>query len=203
MSFAPPPETEESRRRRAQSDRASEELGRRLLRGWAMLGEECPSSGCYGVPLMRPPNKGDERSPNKECVICGNIYTTDAAGHLVSTSAPETSAATLPLPSSSRRDTIEQLPTTRSVAPHPDPSKSIHAAAHAPSRGVVSVPLPVLLSETSTSLQFTLGSLSTNLTTLAPSSFQNPEAISRAANAISEVAQALRHVEQLRKDQAP
>lgn len=45
-------------RRRQQSDRASSEIGNRLLKGWAMLADECPNAECYGVPLVRPPKPG-------------------------------------------------------------------------------------------------------------------------------------------------
>jgi hypothetical protein len=65
QNFSPPPETEETRRRREQSDRASSEIGNRLLKGWAMLGEECPNSTCFGVPLVRPPKAGGEKDPRK------------------------------------------------------------------------------------------------------------------------------------------
>ncbi|KAF8897457.1 hypothetical protein BD779DRAFT_1490993 [Infundibulicybe gibba] len=65
--FAPPAETDESRRRREQSDRASSEIGKRLLKGWAMLGDECPNARCYGVPLVRPPKPGGEKDPRKVC----------------------------------------------------------------------------------------------------------------------------------------
>ncbi|KAF8211195.1 hypothetical protein K438DRAFT_1806868 [Mycena galopus ATCC 62051] len=64
-TFAPPPETEESRRRRQQSDEASAELGQRLLKGWAMLADECPNDRCFGVPLVRPPNFGGGKDPRK------------------------------------------------------------------------------------------------------------------------------------------
>ena len=64
-AFAIPAETEDSIRRRQQSDFASAEIGRRLLRGWAMLGEECPRSSCYGIPLVRPPKTGQENDPRK------------------------------------------------------------------------------------------------------------------------------------------
>ncbi|KAF9263488.1 hypothetical protein L218DRAFT_999372 [Marasmius fiardii PR-910] len=76
--FALPPETPESLRRREQSDRASAELGNRLLKGWAMLAEECPNDQCFGVPLVRPPKPGGgEKDPRKECVICGGVYTVE------------------------------------------------------------------------------------------------------------------------------
>lgn len=64
-TFAPPIDTEEIIRRRQQSDQASAEIGKRLLKGWAMLGEECPNIRCYGVPLVRPPKGGEERDPRK------------------------------------------------------------------------------------------------------------------------------------------
>lgn len=61
-------------RRRQQSDRASAEIGNRLLKGWAMLADECPGPECYGVPLVRPPKPGGGKDPRKECVICGSVY---------------------------------------------------------------------------------------------------------------------------------
>lgn len=63
--FMPVPDTEDIRRRREQSDRASREIGIRLLQGWAMLADECPSPTCYGVPLVRPPKAGSEKDPRK------------------------------------------------------------------------------------------------------------------------------------------
>ncbi|KAH7922460.1 hypothetical protein BV22DRAFT_1131426 [Leucogyrophana mollusca] len=77
-TFALPVETEEMVRRRQQSDRASAEIGKRLLKGWAMLGEECPNIRCYGVPLVRPPKASGDKNPKKECVICGTIYVTES-----------------------------------------------------------------------------------------------------------------------------
>ncbi|KAG1753951.1 uncharacterized protein EDB91DRAFT_1043169 [Suillus paluster] len=76
-TFAPPIDTEETIRRRQQSDQASAEIGKRLLKGWAMLGEECPNIRCYGIPLVRPPKVGEDKDPRKECVICGTVYVTD------------------------------------------------------------------------------------------------------------------------------
>lgn len=67
--FAPPVETQESQHRREQSDRASSEIGKRLLKGWAMLGDECPNTRCYGVPLVRPPKVGGGKDPRKVCDV--------------------------------------------------------------------------------------------------------------------------------------
>ncbi len=64
-TFAPPHDTEDALRRRQQSDAASAEIGRRLLKGWAMLADECQNDRCIGVPLVRPPNTGGGKSPRK------------------------------------------------------------------------------------------------------------------------------------------
>ncbi|KAI6047266.1 hypothetical protein EDC04DRAFT_2622483 [Pisolithus marmoratus] len=96
-TFAPPAETEEMRRRRQQSDNASTEIGKRLLKGWAMLGEECPNARCYGIPLVRPPTKHGVKDTHKECVACGTVYMNESDAeawqHLVpaSSSAEHTS----------------------------------------------------------------------------------------------------------------
>ena len=66
-TFALPAETEESIRRRQQSDFASAEIGNRLLKGWAMLADECPRSTCHGIPLVRPPKTGRDKDPRKVC----------------------------------------------------------------------------------------------------------------------------------------
>jgi hypothetical protein len=62
-------ETEEIRHRREQTDRASAEIGRRLLQGWAMLGDECPNDDCYYVPLVRPPKSALDGEPKKVIII--------------------------------------------------------------------------------------------------------------------------------------
>lgn len=64
-TFAPAVDTAEVLRRRQQSDAASAEIGKRLLKGWAMLADECPNSQCYGIPLVRPPKSGAEKDPRK------------------------------------------------------------------------------------------------------------------------------------------
>lgn len=64
-TFAVPVDTVEVLRRRQQSDAASAEIGKRLLKGWAMLADECPNPQCYGIPLVRPPKSGSEKDPRK------------------------------------------------------------------------------------------------------------------------------------------
>jgi hypothetical protein len=69
-TFAAQPEnTPELTRRREQSDRASSEIALRLLKGWAMLAEECPNPLCFGVPLVRPPKSGGRKDPRKVIVL--------------------------------------------------------------------------------------------------------------------------------------
>ncbi|QRV91084.1 Cytochrome C oxidase subunit VIIc [Ceratobasidium sp. AG-Ba] len=65
--FVLPPPTPETLRRRAQSDRASSEIGARMLKGWAMLSEECMNDDCWAIPLVRPPRArpGAQPDPRK------------------------------------------------------------------------------------------------------------------------------------------
>ncbi|KAJ7276288.1 hypothetical protein B0H12DRAFT_1084556 [Mycena haematopus] len=109
--FAPPPETEESRRRRQQSDEASAAIGQRLLKGWAMLADECPNERCFGVPLVRPPNAGGEKDPRKECVICKTIYITevDWAGRERLVSENPSMDMTTPVTSTSNKGKAREL----------------------------------------------------------------------------------------------
>jgi hypothetical protein len=67
-----PPDTEELLDRRQRLDAASSEIGKRLLKGWAMLSDECPNEGCYYVPLVRPPNTGGGKDPRKVITPCEN-----------------------------------------------------------------------------------------------------------------------------------
>lgn len=75
-TFAPPVETEDIIRRRQQSDQASTEIGKRLLKGWTMLAEECPNTRCYGVPLVRPPKTGIDKDPRKVCGYPPSLFIT-------------------------------------------------------------------------------------------------------------------------------
>ena len=63
--LVPVMDTAELMRRRHQSDTASAEIGKRMLRGWAMLADECPNADCYGIPLVRPPKTGTTIDPRK------------------------------------------------------------------------------------------------------------------------------------------
>jgi len=95
--FVLPPPTEEMLARRAQSDYASAEIGKKLLQGWAMLADECPNPTCYGVPLLRPPRRlTDSNLSTKECVVCKRMYVDapDGTGLRLQESHPESRHST-------------------------------------------------------------------------------------------------------------
>ncbi|KAG6918935.1 hypothetical protein DXG01_010590 [Tephrocybe rancida] len=210
--FAPPADTEESRRRREQSDTASAEIGKRLLKGWAMLGDECPNIRCYGVPLVRPPKAGGEKDPRKECVICGGVYLTetDWAGRerLVLTNSE------ISQPNNSSTATI-LLPAETNQTQHE--AQSHIQSSHVSTSGTLAQPTAVTptlrlqhenkvtdspglqaLEKSATALQSSLLALSARLTTISgPQALIDPSSIGVTADAISKVTQALTYVRQL------
>jgi len=217
-TFAPPVETEDMVRRRQQSDQASTEIGKRLLKGWAMLGEECPSTRCYGVPLVRPPKTGIDKDPRKECVICGTIYINeDSEGwqRLVPVSAgvlaPEhglTRGSQQPGPFDKSKAISHnspqpiQLPTLD--PPFQTPKLTVDLSRRASSElrstqliaavPAVSVPLDASIQ----ALELALGALSERLamTCISPH-LLDPSSVAATAEAIGKVAHALGQVKQL------
>jgi uncharacterized Zn finger protein (UPF0148 family) len=57
---------------RAKRDTISSKLGEKMLLGWVMLADICPSSTCEGTPLMREPGTKDML-----CVCCNKKYVKD------------------------------------------------------------------------------------------------------------------------------
>ncbi|KAH9482918.1 hypothetical protein JR316_0005018 [Psilocybe cubensis] len=216
--FVPIEESEETRRRRAQSDQASSEIGKRLLKGWAMLGDECPNDTCYGVPLVRPPKSGGEKDPRKECVICGNVYVSgvDWAG-TQTLALQETKTATASTDDSVRSQAdSSQIRSTPPTTLHQEIHKfsaplnhqSNDKASLQTQSSVPAVPhsLPVfehhqkgitpqsdsLYDVTSQSLRTSLRTLTDRLISLTSHpALVEPSAIGSTADAISKVAQAL------------
>ncbi|KAJ2422144.1 hypothetical protein GGF47_003717 [Coemansia sp. RSA 2524] len=70
------------RRKREQSDVASERIGKRLLQGWAMIDRSCPNESCYNVPLVQ------DREKVQECVVCNQKYM-DEDAYVAKYGAPE------------------------------------------------------------------------------------------------------------------
>ncbi|KAH0840022.1 hypothetical protein J3R83DRAFT_985 [Lanmaoa asiatica] len=219
-TFAPPVETGDMIRRRQQSDQASTEIGKRLLKGWAMLAEECPSTRCYGVPLVRPPKTGIDKDPRKECVICGTTYITedsDGWQGLVpvsaGASAPEhglTWGSQQPGPSDKgsviSRNSPQpiQLPTLDPPLQTPKLTMDLPRRASSELRSsqpVAAVPAATVSLDASVqALELALGALSERLAiTCASPSHLDPPSVAETAEAIGKVAHALGQVKQLQR----
>lgn len=185
-------DTPEMIARREQSDRASAEIGRRLLQGWAMLGEECPNSTCYGVPLMRPPPTSSSagKNPRMECVVCERVYIAqkDAAG-LAIPAAPEE------LP---EREDVGHSPAP--VPPQPPQQEPVGEPGTA--RLSSSVPGSAL-SETANSLKTALQRMSSQLAAMTERTPLDTRAIGETADAISKTTDALSRVRQLQAKPSP
>jgi len=218
-TFAPPIETEETVRRRQQSDAASSEIGKRLLKGWAMLADECPNTTCYGIPLVRPPKAGGEKDPRKECVVCGTIYIEEKDAHgfdrlmavesagsgrqgLETTAGPASRSIQGKGKGVTRDDTpmvaASSLPFTQPLSP--PVSRRPHLPVHLPQ--AASTTEVATLETSARSLELTLSALSQRLLSLANQSILEPSSVSQIADAITKVARALSHIKQLQRGES-
>ncbi|KAJ3514071.1 hypothetical protein NLJ89_g2583 [Agrocybe chaxingu] len=204
-----PPETDESRRRREQSDQASSEIGKRLLRGWAMLGDECPNNACFGVPLVRPPRSASEKDPRKECVICGTIYTAevDWAGRerLIPYETKSVVADNVVPFSQTNNSQTQQLSGSASILPPIPTTNSLTLAVPLEQNHKSESPLATLqkgdnprLDDVNSSLDVTaralggsLQSLSSRLIILSSCTALDPASVAATADAIGKVTKAL------------
>lgn len=230
-TFAIPAETEDSIRRRQQSDLASAEIGNRLLRGWAMLADECPRSTCHGIPLVRPPKTGQEKNPRKECVVCGTVYVTEKKAQGLNFLVPVTSSGSRQeeIPSSGTplvgsNMTLKGKGKASGICDAPavahSASPTIGTSSVAPTALSLSreskPPLPSAVNytfsePTSTSedvlassykaLGATLGVLSQRLLLLSSQPILDPVTISQTADAIARTGQALEVISSLRRRQ--
>ncbi|KAF7331981.1 Sjogrens syndrome scleroderma autoantigen 1 family protein [Mycena kentingensis (nom. inval.)] len=184
--FALPPESAESRQRREQSDMASTEIGKRLLKGWAMLADECPN--CFGIPLVRPPNAGGERDPRKECVLCGRVYVTevDWAGR---------EALVLEKPAEVTPAIPVIIPEAQAVPTPPNVPVAVPVVASSPSS------LAATLEQSIHGLEDALRSLTGRLTSLTAGQADS-SSITNVADAISAVVKAIAQAKQLQRNEA-
>ncbi|KAG9317552.1 hypothetical protein JVU11DRAFT_1758 [Chiua virens] len=215
-TFAPPVETEDMIRRRQQSERASTEIGKRLLKGWTMLADECPNTRCYGVPLVRPPKTGIDKDPPKECVICGTVYVTeDSEGwqRLVpisaGSSAPENRQTWEQSRPSDKGKSVSrnspqpiQLPTLDPPLHTPKSTADLPYQTSSEFRNtqlVAALPATTVPLDASVqALELALGALSERLTMISTSpSLLDPPSVAATAEAIGKVAHALGQVKQL------
>ncbi|KZV75402.1 hypothetical protein PENSPDRAFT_681124 [Peniophora sp. CONT] len=215
--FASPAETEESLRRRQQSDRASAEMAKLLLKGWAMLADECPSASCPRIPLMRPP-----KAEVQQCVCCANWYIDerDANGfeRLVPvnptgssqmanspmTITPQASSSSTkgkgvdregapsigptPVPTVGAPSPEQRKPST---LPPPDRSATLKLSATEQS--------PTNVQATVQALDATLGHLASRLTALTSQPVFDPSAVTVTSQAITAAAQALTELSKLQR----
>ncbi|KAF7301340.1 hypothetical protein MIND_00699200 [Mycena indigotica] len=184
--FVLPPESEQSRRRREQSDLASSAIGERLLKGWAMLAEECPSPTCFGVPLVRPPKAGGDKDHRKECVVCRTVYITEVDSVGRDILVPER-----PAPAS----IVEPPPAIASVLVQPPtvPSTPAYPLLTATSSASKPQSLKTALEQSAVALEDSLRVLNSRLMTSTTDSLS----IGNTADAISKVAHALAEVKKL------
>jgi hypothetical protein len=172
-----------------------------------MLGEECPNETCYGIPLVRPPKSGIDKDSRKQCVICGNLYTTvtDSTGRETLTlfNVPSISPK---LTQSQRHDFVEQFqassePTTAQRSSMPRLNQHLQASQLTPSPTplILGASLDIVLDESSQALQISLQSLSRWLTALSSPSTPNLASIGGTADAIGKVTTALAQVRQLQR----
>ncbi|KAG8701778.1 hypothetical protein FRC08_003899 [Ceratobasidium sp. 394] len=215
--FVLPPPSPETLRRRAQSDRASSEIGARMLKGWAMLSDECINEDCWAIPLVRPPRArpGAQPDPRKECVICGTVYITDENGELVvqpsptargnaaSSSGSQKSKETPAEPSTQTVETIirdvprEQSTSVAPQAPtlvNPLPSNATSAISTAPQRSSAGT---TTFSSATGALHGALDSLSQRLTQLTMASNMDVKQVKDTAEAMEAVMRSLHTAQQL------
>ncbi|KAJ3490325.1 hypothetical protein NLI96_g1545 [Meripilus lineatus] len=210
-------DTEEILRRREQSDHASTEIGKLLLKGWTMLADECPNSQCYGIPLVRPP-KGD-KDPRKECVICHGVYVEQVDSNGSSNLVPLENQ-TSPSSDSQAIETINAFPSppvnksTSSIKSikgkvaekRPTGHTKNHSqATSTPNPSSGHQPGPTLghssvatLEDSADALEMSLQALTEKLRFLTKGSNIDATYIGQTADAISRVSQALMQVKQLR-----
>ncbi|KAJ1914956.1 hypothetical protein H4219_004555 [Mycoemilia scoparia] len=58
----------ELKKKREQSQKASELIGKKMLQGWSLIDRICPNESCYSIPLVR------DQELYEHCVICNLVY---------------------------------------------------------------------------------------------------------------------------------
>ncbi|CDO74075.1 hypothetical protein BN946_scf185043.g125 [Trametes cinnabarina] len=210
-------DTAELLRRRQQSDAASAEIGKRMLRGWAMLADECPNPNCYGIPLVRPPKVQTINDPGKECVICGTVYIDEkdllGQDRLVPRQALSSPADTYRQagPAPAGPSSVSHVSADKGKArardveiPPPNDgwcnSTQAHSESHVNPMSTIPAPTPSTVSAlevSARSLERSLLALSARLDSLSSGTIVDPMPIGVTADTVAKVSQALTQVKQL------
>jgi len=188
-------DNEEILARRAQSDQASAEIGRRMLQGWTMLADECPRSTCYGIPLVRPPRSNDGTiSKGKECVVCHTDYNPDIERNLPQ--PPPVATSPTVSPRDGRTGQRDAIPSTLSNRETTAPYNAQEARdtmtkvlPHVPN---ASVSTSDVLGPCSQAISSSIGSLTTRLTELNsrhPVPYQEVKAVVETISALADALQ--------------
>jgi len=199
--------TEETLQRRAQSDRASTEIAKLLLRGYAMLAEECPNLTCFSVPLVRPPKTSDGApSPNRECVVCRSVFTFGPDGSLVPVVTHRVSEiranAQLPVPTLDSTIPPASRPAEKWMPPHASRVTCKSTEPSMPSIAHSTLPPSDSLNKTVATLELSLTALASRLHELSsPASSVrgglNTTAILEVSRAMESVLSALDKAKQM------
>lgn len=134
------PEKPKAEKPKSQSDRWSEEISVLMLKGWKMLGENCPATG--KVPLMQHPTNGRKFSVAANRYVDEMVVQADG-DHETTTRTPNSSAIAqtpAPAPASANSPVPAPAPapaSMRSLAMAPTPTSSA-ALAPAPTRAPAS-----------------------------------------------------------------
>ncbi|WWD02468.1 hypothetical protein V865_000508 [Kwoniella europaea PYCC6329] len=68
-------QTREEEKQPSQSDEAALSISELLLKGYSLLGDNCPNPACKGIPLVGYPRKSDgSKDPRRMCVSCGSRW---------------------------------------------------------------------------------------------------------------------------------
>ncbi|KZW03980.1 hypothetical protein EXIGLDRAFT_758290 [Exidia glandulosa HHB12029] len=202
--FHLPADTPEMIARRETTDRASAEIGRRLLQGWAMLGDECPNESCYGTPLMRPPpvSASAGKNPRKECVVCGRAYVSERDAPAVAASASaHVPARDDPVDPPVPAGPIEVAPALQQQQLPSTISTSTTRAAHSSQDNKPSL---ASLRSAADSLDAALQRTASHLASLSASTGPSLDvrAIGETADAMAKVAEALGKVRELQQQRS-
>lgn len=128
-----------------------------------MLADECPNSSCYGIPLVRPPQPGDEKSTKRECVACGTLYIDDGHGLVATNSGVNAPAINL-----AARDDIDPGSSSRSEEKQPmSYSSLISSPKHKDSNSTTSPKLDFQSQRVYASLDSAAASLGVSLRSLS------------------------------------